>query len=181
MLDLKSICSSTYADINSIDQLKNSIRDSDPHIVIHLAAQPLVLTSVEDPVSTIRTNALGTVNLLESCRDLKSCKSILVITTDKCYIPSPDGTPLIESSKLGGNDPYSASKACAELLTYSYRTTYFNQKNSSSLSTARAGNVIGGGDWSDHRLMTDIVNYIWNNIDTNFKHTKFISVSVWYF
>ena len=163
LLNLNNICSSTIGDINSFDLLDKKLVEADPHIVIHMAAQPLVINSVKDPLSTVNTNILGTANLLESCRKLESCKAILIVTTDKCYQADPKGIPMNETSPLGGNDPYSASKACAEIITHSYRNTYFNSINSPSISTARAGNVIGGGDWSENRLITDIVEHIWNS------------------
>ena len=124
-----------------------------------MAAQPLVKYSYENPIETFSTNIMGTVNLLESCKRNKSVKSIVIITSDKCYENLETGQKYNENDKLGGLDPYSSSKACAEIVTNSYAKSYFVDLNV-GIGSARAGNVIGGGDWSKDRLVPDIFKSI---------------------
>jgi len=146
-------------DIRDEVLLKKEIIHFDPEIIIHMAAQPLVINSYESPIETYGVNALGTANLLEAARYAKSVKVILVVTTDKCYENKEWVWSYRENDRLGGHDPYSNSKACAELITQSFRDSFYAKKNI-ALATARAGNVIGGGDWSKHRLIPDIVRAI---------------------
>jgi len=122
--------------------------------VIHLAAQSLVRYSYIEPIETFGVNALGTANLLEACRNCQSIKAIVAITTDKCYENNDQGLAFRESEPMGGYDPYSSSKGCAELIISSYRRSFFDL-NEVGLASARAGNVIGGGDWADQRLVPD--------------------------
>src|SRR5699024_9394519 len=135
-----------------------------PDLIFHLAAQPLVRRSYQIPAETFDINVTGTANLLESASKLSNKCAIIVITTDKVYQNKEQDVLYNEDDVLGGYDPYSASKACAELVTDSFRKSFFNISNYSihqkSVSTVRAGNVIGGGDWSTDRLMPDIVNYL---------------------
>ena len=137
--------------------VKQAFAESAPEIVFHLAAQPLVRRSYFMPVETWATNVMGTANLLEACRQTPSVKAVVCITTDKCYENQEWVWGYRESDRLGGHDPYSASKASAELVASSYRSSYFIDHSSVLLATARAGNVIGGGDWSEDRLMPDLV------------------------
>ena len=132
------------------------MREFAPEIVFHLAAQPLVRRSYADPVETYETNVLGTVHLLESIRTLPSVRAAVVVTTDKCYLNREWSWGYRETDALGGYDPYSSSKACAEILCSSYRSSFFSQSQM-YLATARAGNVIGGGDWSEDRLIPDLI------------------------
>ncbi len=143
-------------DIAEADAVDAAFRASEPEIVFHLAAQPLVLTSYEQPVETFRTNLQGLVNVLESCRHTDSVRAVVVVTSDKCYENRDWPWPYRESDRLGGHDPYSASKAAAEIIAHSYRQSFFSASDAARLATARAGNVIGGGDWAANRLLPDI-------------------------
>ena len=149
---------SEIGDIRDLDQISQSMSDFNPDILIHMAAQPLVRLSYEDPVDTYSTNVIGTVNTLEAARKSKSLKAIVSITTDKCYENREWHWGYRESDPMGGHDPYSSSKGCAELVISAYRRSFFSSTNTASLASARAGNVIGGGDWSDDRLIPDILN-----------------------
>ncbi|MDH5655975.1 MAG: CDP-glucose 4,6-dehydratase, partial [Spirochaetia bacterium] len=146
-------------DINHFENLKAAITEAKPEIVFHLAAQPLVRRSYREPLNTWQTNVAGTANLLEACRSVKSVKAVVVITTDKCYENKEWEWGYRENDRLGGHDPYSASKAACELVVDSYRKSFFNEKGV-LIASARAGNVIGGGDWSEDRLLPDLVRAI---------------------
>ena len=150
---------------NILDQekLDRCIRDFSPEIVFHLAAQPLVLESIENPVETINTNVMGTANLLNSLRGSGSVRAIVVFTSDKVYRNLETGRPFLEEDPLGGRDPYSASKSCQDIVSNSFRETYFNDLGV-KLSSVRAGNVIGGGDWATNRIVPDIVRSITSGI-----------------
>ena len=141
--------------MRSRELLARHLREAQPEILFHLAAQPLVLASLEDPVTTFQTNILGVVNLLDAARRLPSLRAIVVVTSDKCYL-RPDRR-CAEGDPLGGHDPYSASKACAEIVVEAYRSCYFSPDAGVGLATVRAGNVIGGGDFSPGRLLPDLV------------------------
>ncbi len=143
-------------DLRERDMVAEIIKKVEPDVVFHLAAQALVQKSYRDPVDTWSTNVMGAVNLLDACRLVPSIKSIIVITSDKCYENVEWDWGYRESDTLGGIDPYSASKAAVELVTSSYKRSFFEQ-NGTLVATTRAGNVIGGGDWSDNRLIPDIV------------------------
>ena len=149
------------ADIRNLEQLRKSLAENQPEIVFHLAAQSLVRTSYEDPLLTYETNVMGTANLLESIRGLKLPCSVVNVTTDKCYENKEWYWGYREVDPLGGFDPYSNSKACSELVTASYRSSFFHpskyEKHKVALATARAGNVIGGGDWAKDRLIPDVL------------------------
>jgi len=150
-----------YSDINDLKKLKKKLSQSKPEIIFHLAAQPLVSDSYSDPVNTFNTNIIGTVNLLEAARNIKSVKSIVIITTDKVYKINNFNKSYVENDEIGGKDPYSASKACSEIIVNSYIESFVKKgflKN--KISTARSGNVLGGGDYSKNRLMPDILNAI---------------------
>jgi CDP-glucose 4,6-dehydratase len=156
-----SLCSSVLADIRDVPTLEKTISDFQPDIVFHLAAQPLVRLSYEMPDDTFETNVLGTGYLLSAVRKLVKPCSIVLITTDKVYENREWVYPYRENDRLGGLDPYSASKAAAEILIHSYTHSYFNTNNygahKKAISVARAGNVIGGGDWAKDRIIPDIV------------------------
>jgi CDP-glucose 4,6-dehydratase len=146
----------TTADIRDLDILTSSIKKIQPEIIIHMAAQPLVRYSYQSPVETFATNVMGTINLLEAARYSDSVKAIVNITTDKCYENREWPWPYRENDGLGGYDPYSASKACAEIASTAYRRSFL--KNSKiHLASVRAGNVIGGGDWAKDRLIPDFL------------------------
>lgn len=145
----------TIGDLADLEALRRAIAAARPQIVIHMAAQALVRRSYADPVGTVRTNALGTVHLLDALRDSGELEAVLVVTTDKVYSNADAGRDFVEGDPLGGHDPYSASKAAAELLARSYAVSFFDPV-AVPVATARAGNVIGGGDWSEDRLVPDI-------------------------
>jgi CDP-glucose 4,6-dehydratase len=147
--------SSIIADIRDAARLRAELAAADPQIVFHLAAQSLVRESYADPLATFATNVLGTGALLEACRGLAHLEGVIVVTSDKVYENAGAGRPFDEDDRLGGHDPYSASKACAELLTQSFRESFFAL--GPPVATVRAGNVIGGGDWSIDRLIPDCV------------------------
>ncbi|MBP2636940.1 MAG: CDP-glucose 4,6-dehydratase [Firmicutes bacterium] len=153
---------SIIGDIRDGEKLTNIMQQAAPDIVIHMAAQPLVRDSYRDPVSTYAINVMGTVNLLDAVRHCKSVKVVVNVTTDKCYENKEWVWGYRENEPLGGYDPYSNSKACSELVTASYRSSFFNpkeyNKHGVALATARAGNVIGGGDWAADRLIPDSIN-----------------------
>lgn len=152
---------SVIGDIRSADLLNQTFAEHRPEIVFHLAAQPLVRASYDDPLGTYATNVMGTANVLDAARHTNSVRAIVVITTDKCYENREWVWPYRESDRLGGYDPYSNSKACAELVVSSYRNSFFNPASYSrhgvALASVRAGNVIGGGDWAEDRLIPDII------------------------
>ena len=145
---------SVFGDICSADELCQAMQDSAPEIVIHMAAQPLVRDSYIDPVGTYNTNVMGVVNLLESVRHTSTVKAVLNITTDKCYENREWVWGYRENEPMGGHDPYSSSKGCAELVSSAYRQSFLLEKGI-ALATARAGNVIGGGDWAKDRIVPD--------------------------
>ncbi len=159
----KKLQSNVYANILDINNLKKRIKYSKPDIVFHLAAQPLVIDSYEKPLETFNTNMIGTLNLLECLREIKSVKSVIVITTDKVYKIEKKNKSYKENDLLGGIDPYSVSKVGAELLTECFiKSFYKDTKLKNKVSIARAGNVIGGGDFSNNRLVPDIIRSINN-------------------
>ncbi len=145
---------SLIVDLRDLDGVRRVVRESRPEIVLHLAAQPLVGAAFHDPLETYAVNVMGTAHLLDALRQTGTARVIEVITTDKCYDNREWEYPYRETDTLGGKDPYSSSKACAELVTDCYRRSYLGAQGV-SVSTARAGNVIGGGDWSDDRIVPD--------------------------
>ena len=153
-LNLGECCDNITADIRDRDSLTSAVGAFAPEIVIHMAAQPLVRRSYRDPIETYQTNVMGTANLLEACRGVPSLRSIVIVTTDKCYENREWIYPYREVDALGGHDPYSASKAAAEIVTHSYRRAFFHE-GGAAVASARAGNVVGGGDWSEDRLIVD--------------------------
>jgi len=160
---LQKLKSNTYGDINNLTNLKKKIRDCKPEIIFHLAAQPLVIESYKDPIKTFNTNIIGTANLLESIRNIKSIKSVIIITTDKVYKIKKNNKLYKELDQLGGFDPYSTSKVGTEIVVESYIKSFFKNSNlKNRISTVRAGNVIGGGDFSTNRLIPDIISVINN-------------------
>lgn len=152
---------SIFGDIRREEDLRSAVCDAQPEVVFHLAAQPLVRYSYEHPLETFETNVSGTANLLNAVRFCPSVGAVVIITTDKVYQNNEWDWPYREVDRLGGYDPYSASKAATEIVTSSFRSSYFNPddyaKHGVGLATARAGNVFGGGDWSDDRLIPDLI------------------------
>lgn len=145
-------------DIRDRDAIEDVVQETAPDVIFHLAAQPLVRRSYEDPIETYATNVMGTVHLLDACRRQPTVRAIVVVTTDKCYENREWVWPYRESDPMGGHDPYSSSKGAAELIIAAYRSSYFSAATDAPLvASVRAGNVIGGGDWSNDRLIPDFV------------------------
>ncbi len=167
---ITSLISDYRADIRDLNKLIDVFEEEQPEIVFHLAAQPLVLESYNNPVETFEINIQGTVNVLEAIRKTKSVKSAVIITTDKCYENKEWIWGYRENDPMGGHDPYSASKGAAELIISSYRNSFFHNNISTGIASARAGNVIGGGDWSKYRLIPDIIKSITNNMDVELRN-----------
>lgn len=176
-----SLCNSVIGDLRDRNLLHAEIRDFEPDFIFHLAAQPLVRLSYEIPSETFEVNAIGTANLLDGVRLLENKCSVILITTDKVYHNNEWVYPYRENDRLGGYDPYSASKACTELVIDSYKNSFFNISNYSvhqkALAVARAGNVIGGGDWSKDRLIPDIARALKNEEPVIIRNPK--SVRPW--
>lgn len=145
------------ADLLDFSPLAKFVQECEPDVVIHMAAQSLVRRSYEQPVDTFAVNVVGTANLLESVRYVRSVKAVVVVTTDKVYENLEEGRAFEEADKLGGHDPYSASKACTELVAASYRRSFFSGLDAPRVATVRSGNVIGGGDMSADRIVPDLV------------------------
>ncbi|SHG28613.1 CDP-glucose 4,6-dehydratase [Flavobacterium fluvii] len=161
--DVAKNMESEIGDIRNLEQLKQSMLAFDPTILIHMAAQPLVRLSYIEPVDTYTTNVIGTVNVLEAARSCPNLKAIVSVTTDKCYENKEWAWGYRENEPMGGHDPYSSSKGCAELVSSAYKNSFFNTNDTAALATARAGNVIGGGDWADDRLIPDILKAFENS------------------
>ena len=160
ILGLEKKINNYFEDIRDYNKLKEIIEKEKPEIVFHLAAQPLVRDSYDDPIFTYETNVVGTANVLQAVKETKCVKSVVVITTDKVYENREWIWAYRENDELGGHDPYSTSKACAELVVKSYIRSFFNVDNymethNTLIASVRAGNVIGGGDWSKDRLIPD--------------------------
>lgn len=160
--------SSHYVDIRNLEDVKDIFAKEKPDIVFHLAAQPIVRIGYASPLATINTNVMGTANVLEAIRQESGVRSAVIITTDKVYRDDERGILYSEREPLGGYDPYSASKAAADIVTQSYLKSFFNPAaygttHNTLVGVARAGNVIGGGDWAPHRLIPDIVRSVYED------------------
>ena len=151
-----SLCDHHIADIRDVAAVETIVTRAEPEILLHLAAQPLVRASYADPIGTYQTNVMGTAHVLEACRKTPSVRTIVSVTTDKCYANDGRAEGYREDAPLGGHDPYSNSKACAELVSACWRDSFLGEQGT-GLATARAGNVIGGGDWSADRLVPDAI------------------------
>jgi CDP-glucose 4,6-dehydratase len=156
-LNLSTQITSLIVDIRNQDKLRAAIQKTSPTIVLHLAAQSLVRQSYADPIETFATNVLGTAHILEACRGVDSVRAIVCVTTDKVYLNREWDWPYRENDRLGGLDPYSVSKACAEHVAYLYQHNLTRDRPNLKIATARGGNVIGGGDWSVDRIVPDVV------------------------
>jgi CDP-glucose 4,6-dehydratase len=158
---VSSVVEDVRGDIRDFGRLESSMVEFRPDVVFHLAAQPLVRASYADPLGTYGTNVMGTAHVLEAVRKTPSVRAAVCITTDKCYRNDGEHRPYTETDPLGGHDPYSSSKACAEIVTAAYRSSFFStdsiQGYPVAVATARAGNVIGGGDWAEDRLVPDLM------------------------
>lgn len=167
MCGINDLVSSTFNDIRDQFRVRDALNQAAPEVVIHMAAQPLVRVSYSEPVDTYSVNVMGTVNILEAVRHCKSVKSFVNVTTDKCYENKEWYWGYRETEPFGGFDPYSNSKACSELVTAAYRSSFFNAsdygRHGVGIATARAGNVIGGGDWAVDRLIPDCVRALLKN------------------
>jgi CDP-glucose 4,6-dehydratase len=159
-------------DINNIKELSDQLSECNPDFVLHLAAQPLVRLSYEKPIETFQTNIMGTVNLLESIRSSTSIKGCIVMTSDKCYENIGITHAYKEDDPLGGHDPYSASKGATEIITKSFRRSFFEPRKQIGLATIRAGNVIGGGDWSADRIVPDCMKALALNESIMIRHPE---------
>ncbi|MCA1759686.1 MAG: CDP-glucose 4,6-dehydratase, partial [Bacteroidales bacterium] len=161
---IDELITSFIGDIRNLDYLQEVMQKVQPEIVIHMAAQPLVRDSYKIPVETYAINVMGTVHLMEACRNTPGVKAIVNVTTDKCYENKEWHWGYRENEPMGGYDPYSNSKGCSELITSAYRNSYFNpaayEKHGVAVASARAGNVIGGGDWANDRLIPDFIRAI---------------------
>jgi CDP-glucose 4,6-dehydratase len=159
---VSGMAESTIADIRDVDALTHAFKHAQPEIVFHLAAQPLVRYSYKSPVETYAVNVMGTINLFEAIRASDTVRAVINVTTDKCYENREWEWPYRENEAMGGHDPYSSSKACSELVTAAYRRSFFEAQGI-ALASARAGNVIGGGDWSEDRLIPDFLRALDGN------------------
>lgn len=159
---------SIMGDVRDLQTVRNCLADAAPEVVFHLAAQSLVIASYQDPVATYATNVMGTINLLEAVRTSESVAAVVIVTSDKCYRNREWVWAYREDEPMGGKDPYSSSKGCAELVTDAYRSSYFAQDRC-SIASARAGNVIGGGDWSENRLVPDLIRAFSTNTSTEIR------------
>ena len=164
VLKLKDSLRNIFGDVRDYDALEKAYKAANPDVVFHLAAQPIVRESYRAPRYTYETNVLGTVNILDCLRNNSGCISFLNVTTDKVYENNEiDGHAFREDEKLDGYDPYSNSKSCSELVTHSYKKSFFSDESSPAISTARAGNVIGGGDFASDRIIPDCVRAVTDN------------------
>jgi CDP-glucose 4,6-dehydratase len=155
------------ADIRDLGTIAEAVASAQPEIILHLAAQALVRTSYEEPVATFATNVMGTIHVLEAARKIHTVRAVVVVTSDKCYENHGWDRGYREDDPMGGFDPYSASKGCAELVTSAYRRSYFDGLR---VASARAGNVIGGGDWAKDRLIPDLVRAFQSGVRTSIRN-----------
>ncbi len=162
--NMAAVVKSIIGDIRDVEQIKSVVVNHQPEIIVHMAAQPLVRYSYDNPIETYETNVMGTVNVLEAVRQTDCVKIALIITSDKCYENKEWFWGYRENDPMGGHDPYSSSKGCAELVASAYRSSYFfeadNSRHGVAVASARAGNVIGGGDWGTDRLVPDIMQAV---------------------
>ena len=164
---------SITGDVRDLENLKKHVTQTNPDLVIHMAAQPLVRYSYQHPVETYMTNVMGTVHVLESALACTNTRGVLNVTSDKCYENFEKPEPYREDEPMGGYDPYSNSKGCSELVTSAYRKSFYQSRNL-GLATGRAGNVIGGGDWAQDRLIPDIVRSVINNTTLEIRYPRAI-------
>jgi len=160
LASLKDSMESVHGDVRDYPLLLKTMQQAQPDVALHLAAQAIVLTSYREPVETYSTNVMGTVHFLEAARHVPSLRTVVVITSDKCYENREWPWGYREDEPMGGHDPYSNSKGCAELVVSAYRRSFFEPGNGKSVASARAGNVIGGGDWADNRIIPDCMRAV---------------------
>lgn len=157
MARVADVVAHLLGDVRDFDALQSAMGAADPEVIFHLAAQPLVRESYANPLKTYQTNVMGTAHVLEAARKCGRLRAVVIVTTDKCYENHELGRPFLETDPLGGHDPYSASKACSEIVAASYRDSFFADGGAVGIATARAGNVIGGGDFAADRIVPDIL------------------------
>jgi CDP-glucose 4,6-dehydratase len=175
LADVEKGMESIRGDVLDLEHLRRAVREHRPEIVFHLAAQSLVRRSYDDPIGTYATNVLGTAHVLDAVRDVPAVRSIVIVTSDKCYENRGDQRAYRESDRLGGADPYSSSKAAAEIVTSAYRKSFFasaKDETAVGVASARAGNVIGGGDWGADRLIPDVMRAILDGRDLLIRHPQ---------
>ena len=177
--DLQNKIHHQDGDIRDLDKLSNYFNEVKPDIAFHLAAQPLVIESYNNPHYNFETNLMGTVNFFEAVRNCPTVKVAINVTTDKCYQNNEWLWGYRENDAMGGDDPYSASKGCSELITNSYIKSFFTKENTCHVATGRAGNVIGGGDWAENRIIPDIIRAFQNNEASQVRNLN--SVRPWQF
>jgi CDP-glucose 4,6-dehydratase len=164
---------SRIADIRDLETLSETVTACRPEFVFHLAAQPLVRRSYAEPVYTLAANVMGTANVLEAVRACEDTRVLVNVTTDKVYENPESGTPFLETDRLGGHDPYSASKACSEIVTAAYRDSFFApEPGRAAVVTARAGNVVGGGDWAEDRIVPDVVRALSDGVAVRVRNPR---------
>ena len=168
---------SVIADLSDLETLQKTFEECRPDLILHLAAQSLVRRSYTSPLETFRTNVIGTAHVLEAARTTPSARACVIVTTDKCYENRETLHAYREDDALGGHDPYSASKGAAEIVTSSYRRSFFAQESLAGIGSARAGNVIGGGDWAEDRLIPDVVRAIQSGAELQIRNPE--SVRPW--
>lgn len=177
-IGLADLICSIHGDILQLDSLKSAIVEHQPEIIFHLAAQPIVRASYKEPLETYAANLFGTINILEAIRTANCVHAGVFVTTDKCYRANNSSEPYRETDPLGGNDPYSSSKACAELAVTAWRHSFFHpqqyQDHRVSIATVRAGNVIGGGDWGHDRLVPDCIRAVARSNTVELRNPSFI-------
>lgn len=166
----RCMAAATLADIADRDALESALAESEAEVVIHMAAQPLVRLSYDEPVKTFATNVMGTVHLLDAVRRQPSVRACVVVTSDKCYENREWVWSYRENEAMGGFDPYSSSKGAAELVTSAYRRSFFEREGAARIGSGRAGNVIGGGDWAADRLVPDLIRSIRAGVETPIRH-----------
>jgi len=172
LLNLENKIDHIVGDITDLLSLKKALKDHQPEFVFHLAAQAIVKDSYDDPVKTFNTNIMGSVNLLESVRECDSVRSLVYVTSDKCYENSEWIWGYRENDQLGGHDPYSASKGASELVFSAYSRSFFLERENFGSASARAGNVIGGGDWAKNRIIPDCIRAIEANLPIKLRNPK---------
>lgn len=172
-IDLNKNVENVFGDIRNKNTLFKNIKKYNPDFIIHLAAEPLVKKSYENPIKTLHTNILGTANLLDAVRKCTNVKACIIMTSDKCYHNPEDGKLRKETDPMGGDDPYSASKGSCELVVKSFQKSFFQKKNI-GLASIRAGNVLGGGDWSEDRIIPDCIKAITKNKKIIVRHPFYI-------
>ncbi len=170
---INELINSAIGDIRDFELVRSSMLDASPEIIIHMAAQPLVRQSYKAPIETYETNVMGTVHVLEAAREIGSLKTIINVTSDKCYENKEWDWGYRETDSIGGFDPYSSSKGCSELITSAYRNSFFQNKKI-GLASVRAGNVVGGGDWSSDRLIPDLLRAFESNVSASIRNSDAI-------